>query len=137
MKRACTALIAMTALLTSLPASALTHKYPCDELVYDALTKEGNKRLQLCKSKGQINYNFGPTNGKSELDVLIPLTFTVMYTEYETSLEMYRGDYSYALFDNRLMVCRDEKVLADIEMRKPMVDTLMKSLLPYGVPIYG
>lgn len=134
MKIAC---LAIATLLASLPVQALTHKYPCDELVYDALTKEGGKRLQLCKSKGQINYNFGPTNGKSELDVLIPVTLTMLYTEDDPSFEMNRGNYNYTLFDNKLMVCRGEEVLADIDMRPPMVNNLIKSLLPYGVPVYG
>lgn len=137
MKMFCFAIAAFTALLTSSSVQALTHKYPCDELIYDALTMEGGKRLQLCKSKGQVNYNYGLANGKSELDVLFPVTLMMLYPGEEKVIEMYRGNYAYILFDDKLMVTRSEEVLAEIDLKRPIVDHAFTSLLPYGVPVYN
>lgn len=125
---------------TALPVQALTHKYPCDELVFDALTKTGDKRIQLCKSGHKINYNFGPMNGKSELDVLVPIMSVVLHTNQysrnlDPAIELFRGDYSYTVYPDILLVSKSEIRLADIPLKKPIYNNLMEGLLPFGVPI--
>lgn len=139
MKIPCLAIAMMFTALTVLPVQALTHKYPCDELIFDSVTERGDKRVQLCKSGNKINYNFGLVNGKSELDTLFSTMSTVLHTSQyspnpDPAVELFRGDYSYTIFTDVLIVSRGEIQLSVIQLRKPIYNNLLEALLTFGVP---
>lgn len=126
--------------MASVPAYALTHKYHCDELIFDAVTKQGYKRIQLCLSGGKINYNFGEVNHESELDTLIPFKHAVLHTnkysrELDPAVELFRGEYSYTIFSDVVIVSKGEIQLSQIPLERPIYNNLLEALLPTGVPI--
>lgn len=132
-KLAFAATMAMTA-LTSADALAYASNHACNAVLYDGLTQSGTKRLVLCASTGGVLYNFGPVNGKAELDVIIPTKKTLSYNNRYPSLELHNGAYTYEVSSDSIIVSNKTKTLATVKMREPRVSNLGWGLQEYGIP---
>lgn len=132
LKLAFAAVLAVTS-VASTSALAYESKHRCDVVLYDGLTKAGTKRLVLCVAPGGVSYNFGPVNGKPELDVVIPTSKVLSYNNRFPSIELRNGTHSYEVSDDSIIVSNKGGHLATVKMRDPRVSELGHALTQYGI----
>lgn len=127
------AALAVTTLAPSLPAHAYESKHRCDVVLYNGLTQAGTKRLVLCISPGGVSYNFGPENGKPELDIVVPVSKVTHYNNRYPSLALRNGQYQYEVAEEGIYVSGPKGHLATIKMRESEVNELYTPLTQYGI----
>lgn len=122
-------------------AYALDYAYQCDEVLYSAKTSTNGYRVKLCASGGEINFNYGPEKGRSEVDILLNkdhIYYVPQLSEDGTAngkvgIKFIVGRYHYYIYE-RMMTQRvgfDEHDTETIPMQKSEVGLNAAKLVKY------
>lgn len=88
-------------LMLSVNAFASDSKYPCDQVLFEAVTANGKKEVKFCISGKGVSYTFGKVKSyQPELDIRKPFS-QVGYTYWRggqaQELRIQNGNYAYSV----------------------------------------
>lgn len=87
--------------LGSAQSFAATSKYPCDQVLFEAVTANGKKEVKFCISGKGVSYTFGKVKSfQPDLDIRKPFSqvgFTYWRGGMAQALRIQNGNYAYGV----------------------------------------
>lgn len=88
-------------MVISAQALAADSQYPCDQVLFEAVTANGKKEVKFCISGKGITYTFGKVkSSKPDLDIRKPFSqagFTYWRGGMAQALRIQNGNYAYSV----------------------------------------